>query len=70
MILTYCINFSLLIHLWRCEKKLNFFLSMKDSLKLNSDLYTFQLVLDALRCLLGLGHIEWHLPKFDLLHEV
>ena len=58
MILTYCINFSLLMHLRRYEKQLNF-LSIVDSMKLSSDLCAFQLVLDTVSFLLGLGHLEW-----------
>jgi hypothetical protein len=57
MILTYCINFSLLVHLRRYEKQLNF-LSVMDSLKLNSDPCAFQLVLDTVSFLLGLSNIE------------
>jgi len=62
MILTYCINISLLVHRRRYEKQLNF-LSIIDSLKLNSDLCAFQLVLNTVSCLLGMGHID------QALHE-
>jgi hypothetical protein len=57
MILTYCINFALLVHCRRYEKQLSL-LSVIDSLKLNSDLCAFQLVLDTVSFLLGMGHID------------
>jgi hypothetical protein len=57
MILTYCINFSLLVHHRGYEKQMNF-LYIIDSMKLNSDLCAFQLVLDTVSCHLGMGHID------------
>jgi hypothetical protein len=50
------------MHLRIYEKQLNF-LSIMDTLKLNSDPCAFQLMLDTVSFLLGLGHIKQPPPR-------